>query len=197
MTKEDFNNLDIIEQSNYINEKLVEGNTLTNICKSIGLGRSTIRDRFEKAGYKYNSEIKQYQSYVEIVEHESSNDVVRTESENKQILETQSSNFINNLVVGTDNQYNYEDLIKVIENYNDLNNKMDQVYSWYVSQNSNDVVEANKFAIKEFKGDTVARSFKLYDSVQKEFMKFCKKNNKYKVQDILSTLLFEAMEKYK
>ena len=197
MTKEDFNKLDIIEQINYINEKLIEGNTLTNVCKSIGIGRSTIRDRFEKTGYKYNSEIKQYQSYVEIVEHESSNDVVRTENENKQILETQSSNFINNLVVGTDNRYNYEDLIKVIENYNDLNNKMDQVYSWYISQNSNDVVEANKFAIKEFKGDTVARSFKLYDSVQKEFMKFCKKNNKYKVQDILSTLLFEAMEKYK
>ena len=46
MTKEDFNNLDIIEQINYINEKLVEGNTLTNICKSIGIGRSTIRYRF-------------------------------------------------------------------------------------------------------------------------------------------------------
>lgn len=74
---------------------------------------------------------------------------------------------------------------------------MEEVYGWYKLQSSNDVVEPNKFRIKEFKGEAVARSFKLYDPVQKEFAKFCKKNNKYKVQDILSTLLYEAMEKYK
>ena len=76
MNKETFNDLDISEQIDYINKNLKEGSTITNICKSIGVGRSTVRDRFEKAGYKYNNEVKQYQSYIEIVDHESSNSVV-------------------------------------------------------------------------------------------------------------------------
>ena len=197
MTKEEFNSLSILEQIDYINNNLQSGSTLTNICKSIGIGRSTVRDRFEKAGYKYNSEAKQYQSYIEIVDEESSNNVVETIDEDKCPAGQVGSNFSNNAVVGTDNNYNYEDLVKIIQNYNNLNNKMEEVYGWYKLQSSNDVVEPNKFRIKEFKGEAVARSFKLYDPVQKEFAKFCKKNNKYKVQDILSTLLYEAMEKYK
>ena len=193
MNKETFNDLDISEQIDYINKNLKEGSTITNVCKSIGVGRSTVRDRFEKAGYKYNNETKQYQSYIEIVDNESSNSVV----EAVDIVEDCNVQASSNSVVGTDIQYRYEDLAKIIENYNSLNDKMNEMYNWYKLQNSNDVVEANRFAIKEFKGDTVARSFKLYDSVQKDFMKFCKKNNKYKVQDILSTLLDEAMKKYK
>lgn len=197
MTKEEFNSLDILKQIDYINSNLETGCTITNICKDIGIGRSTIRDRFEKVGYKYNAEVKQYQSYVEIVDTDCSNNVVEADKYKESFEGQVSSNFSNNAVVGTDNNYNYEDLVKIIQNYNNLNNKMEEVYGWYKLQSSNDVVEPNKFRIKEFKGEAVARSFKLYDPVQKEFAKFCKKNNKYKVQDILSTLLYEAMEKYK
>ena len=198
MKRSEFDNLNFMEQVQYVNKKLLEGTTITNICKSIGVGRSTVRDRFEKAGYKYKNEVKQYQSYIEIVDHESSNSVV----EAFDVVEDSNVQASSNAVVGmdiqyTDIQYRYEDLTKIIENYNSLNDKMNEMYNWYKLQNSNDVVEANRFVIKEFKGDTVARSFKLYDSVQKDFMKFCKKNNKYKVQDILSTLLDEAMKKYK
>lgn len=197
MTKEEFNKLDIIEQINYINDRLSEGNTLTNLAKEIGIGRSTITDRFNKVGYKYNSEVKQYQCYVEIVDQESINDVVGTKNQSEVIKEADSNNFINNIVVGTDNQISYDDLVNIINNYNAMNDKLEQMYSWYMSQNSDDVVEPNKFKIRDFKGNTISRSFKLYEPIQKEFLKFCKKNNKYKVQDILSTLLAEAMEKYK
>lgn len=212
MNKDAFNNLKVIDQINYINNKLSEGNTLTKIAKEIGIGRSTMSERFKKVGYTYNGEVKQYQCYIEIVDQESSNNVVGTANTSEDINIQASSNDVvgavdipedfnvqasSNFVVGADSQYRYEDLIKIIDNYNSLNNKMNEMYSWYKLQNSNDVVEENKFTIMEFKGDTVARSFKLYDSVQKEFLKFCKKNNKYKVQDVLSTLLYEAMKKYK
>lgn len=195
MNKEQFNALDKIDQINYINSQLLEGQTLTAVCKSIGIGRTTIRDRFEKAGYKYNAEIKQYQSYVEVVDLESSNSVVEADKFNEEVFVQASSN----PVVGSQSNYSYDDLVKVIENYAELNNKMDEVYSWYQLQNSSNgvVVEEDKFAIKDFKGDTVTRSFKMYESVQKKFMKFCKKHSQYRVQDILSTLLDEAIEKYK
>ena len=55
MDKEHFNSLEIIEQINYINDKLLEGNTLSKLAKEIGIGRSTISDRFNNVGYKYNS----------------------------------------------------------------------------------------------------------------------------------------------
>ena len=68
MNKTEFNSLDVMEQIEYINKSLLNGNTLTNICKSIGIGRSTIRDRFEKVSYKYNKSINQYESIIEIIE---------------------------------------------------------------------------------------------------------------------------------
>ena len=52
MNKTEFNNLDVLEQIEYINKNLLEGNTLTNVCKNIGIGRSTIRDRFKKVSYE-------------------------------------------------------------------------------------------------------------------------------------------------
>ncbi|WP_339102198.1 hypothetical protein WIS23_17765 (plasmid) [Clostridioides difficile] len=37
-----FDNLPIEEQIKYINNKLLEGNTLTNTCKDIGIGRTSL-----------------------------------------------------------------------------------------------------------------------------------------------------------
>ena len=175
MNKEQFDALDKIEQINYINNQLSKGQTLIDVCKSIGIGRTTIRDRFERIGYKYNNKAKQYQLYIEVIDLETSSPAVEGKP-----------------------KYINDDLKKIIENYDELNNKMDELYTWYKSQESSSLaIEEGKFTIKDFKGDTVTRSFKMYESVQKKFMKFCKKHSQYRVQDILSTLLDEAMEKYK
>ena len=53
MNKEEFDKLNILEQIDYINKELSSGKSITNTCKEIGIGRSTISDRFKKAGYKY------------------------------------------------------------------------------------------------------------------------------------------------
>ena len=52
-------------------------------------------------------------------------------------------------------------------------------------------------SIKKFEGKTVSRCYRLYEEVQKDFSEFCKKNSKYKVQDILSMALYEYMKKNK
>ena len=49
----------------------------------------------------------------------------------------------------------------------------------------------------DFEGNIVVRSYKLYESIQKEFADFCKANNKYKVQDILCQFIKDGLEKYK
>lgn len=191
MNKTEFNNLEVLEQIEYINKSLLEGNTLTNICKSIGIGRSTIRDRFKKVSYEYNKAINQYESIVEIIEAET----IAPAGVNEPIKEDikpviqQSSN----LVVGTDNEI----LTSLINNYDDMTNKLNEMYDWYKLQSSNKVVQTEKFKVDDFEGDIVVRSYKLYEPIQREFLEFCKKNNKYKVQDILSQFIKEGLEKYK
>lgn len=154
MNKTEFNSLEVLEQIEYINKSLLEGNTLTNICKSIGIGRSTIRDRFKKVSYEYNKSINQYESIVEIIEAET----IAPAGANKPIKEN----------------------IKPV-----------------IQQSSNKVVQTEKFKVDDFEGDIVVRSYKLYEPIQREFLEFCKKNNKYKVQDILSQFIKEGLEKYR
>lgn len=191
MNKTEFNNLEVMEQIEYINKSLLEGNTLTNICKSIGIGRSTIRDRFKKVSYEYNKAINQYESIVEIVEAGTiapaeANEPIKEDI--KPVIQQSS-----NLVVGTDNEI----LTSLINNYDDMNNKLNEMYNWYKLQSSNKVVKTEKFKVDDFEGDIVVRSYKLYEPIQREFLEFCKKNNKYKVQDILSQALKEFLEKYR
>lgn len=182
MERNEFDELKAIEQVKYINKKLNEGNTLTNICKSIGIGRTTIRDRFKIISYEYNKTTKQYESFIEIIEA----DNIDKKSE---ILES------SNKVVGAtlDKRKVLEDIVL---NYSDMNNKFNEMYEWYKLQSSEKVVEDKKLVIDDFEGEVVTRSYKLYESIQKEFAEFCK-GNKYKVQDILSQAIKDFLDKHK
>lgn len=50
MTKEDFNNLSISDQIEFINSNL-KNMSLTKVCNKIGVNRSTISKRFNNKGY--------------------------------------------------------------------------------------------------------------------------------------------------
>lgn len=181
MDRYTFDNLPIKEQIQYINNKLLEGYTLTNTCKDIGIGRTTIRNRFKQHGYEFNQAKKLYISIVEVVELESSSKVVTgNTSDNMALTDIPSIDFNN-----------------ILSNFNDMNNKLNEVYSWYELQSSNKVVGADKLHIDDFKGDIVTRSYKVYEDIQKEFVGFCEANKKYRVQDIISQALREFMDKYK
>lgn len=182
MDRYTFDNLPIKEQIQYINNKLLEGDTLTNTCKDIGIGRTTIRNRFKQHGYEFNQAKKLYISIVEVVELESSSKVIMQKSSNK-VVEADTNN-INNLK-------------DILYNFNEMNTKLNEVYSWYESQSSNKVVGADKLNIDDFEGNIVTRSYKIYEDIQKEFVAFCEANKKYRVQDIISQALKDFMDKYK
>lgn len=194
MIRRDFDKLEVVKQVEYINKKLIEGYTLTNLCKDIGISRSTIRDRFKKISYEYNKETNQYESIVEIVDADPrilarSTKIIKDDI-NEGILSMQKSS---NKVVGADSEI----LTNMISDYDENLSKLNEMYNWYKLQSSNKVVEAEKLKIEDFEGDLVVRSYKLYEPIQKEFTDFCKSNNKYKVQDILCQAIKEFLEKYK
>lgn len=194
------NDLDIMEQIHFINERLKEGYSLSRLDKeNIISSRKTISNRFKKIGYELNKDTNQYESIISIVEGdksedkepilESSNKVVRgDESKNKESISKSS-----NKVVRGD-QANNKLLEEIILNYADMNDKLEEVYNWYLK--SSDKVVSDDLKIHDFEGEVVTRSYKIYEPIQKEFAEYCS-SSKYRVQDLISQALKEFLEKYR
>ncbi|SHH43071.1 hypothetical protein [Tepidibacter thalassicus] len=47
MDRNEFNELDILNQIEYFNKKLKENLSISKICKNIGIARTTVTDRFK------------------------------------------------------------------------------------------------------------------------------------------------------
>lgn len=169
ITKDNFNKLEILEQIKLINE-LILNDSLTNICKSIGIDRATIRKRFKGVDYIYNKSINQY------VKEEVSINTVNT---------------VNTVNTSNKNEVDINTLIKQLKalegRVKDLENTINTI-------NTNTVNTINTIKIKEFKGDTETRAYRIYKDVQKDFKTYCKRHSEHKVQDIISSALVEFME---
>lgn len=166
ITKDNFNKLEILEQIKLINE-LILNDSLTNICKSIGIDRATIRKRFKGVGYIYNKSINQY------VKEEASINTNNT---------TNTSN------------YKEVDVNTLIKQLKALEGRVKDLENTINTINTNTVNTINTIKIKEFKGDTETRAYRIYKDVQKDFKIYCKRHSEHKVQDIISSALVEFME---
>lgn len=185
MNKDIFNELDILEQIDFINKKLKEGYSLSKLDnENIISSRKTISNRFKKVGYELNKESNQYENTIEIVKPEV-----------KEIITTSTQKQESSNIVVLGDQVNNKALEQLILNYTDMNDKLNEVYKWY-QESSNNVVIEDKLEIDDFEGNVVVRSYKLYEPIQKEFAEFCS-SSKFRVQDILSQALKEFLEKYK
>ena len=113
MKKEQFNKLDIDKQIEYFNNKLSEGESLTSICKSLGIGRSTVSDRFKKSNYKYNKSNNQY----ELVEDNGNNtDVIEANNGSCTTVEpTENGNALD--IVNLDNEDIKNNLLSLASEY--------------------------------------------------------------------------------
>lgn len=183
MNRAEFDKLDIMQQVEYINRMLLEGDTVTNVCKSIGIGRSTVRDRFKRCGYEYDKTSNNYQSIVEVVA--CPKEVIPIDTED--YIQESSGQVVEASPINAK---------ELFEKYNTMNTKLEEMYNWYKLQSSRDVVATEQLRIDDFEGAVVTRSYKLYANIQQDFADFCKKNNKYKVQDLLCQFIKEGLEKY-
>lgn len=178
MDRKTFDQLEIIEQINHINEHLNQNNSLTKIAKDIGIGRSTVSERFKKEGYIFDKKDNNYIYSTKVIIKE------------KSIPVKQKEHHENNNVVSADNNYFY--LIKVIE---DMKGQLNEVYGWY--ENQRNVIDPIELKMNKFDGEPINRTFKIYPEVQEEFKDFCTKHKEYKVQDVISQALYEFMQRYK
>ena len=181
MDRNQFDNLDLLDQITYINDNLKES-TLTKICLIIGIGRTTIRDRFIKGGYVFNAISRQYDKDNTLV--------VQTYQNNKRVAQR--------VITGSSNTFElqkYNDILELVEYKEDILEMLK-----YYNGNAN-IIEVPQLDINnlpvDLQGDIVAKTMKLYVKVFDLFDKLCGDYSSVKRQDLISLALYEFYMKYK
>lgn len=188
MKKEDFNKLDIDKQIEYFNNQLLQGGSLTSICKSIGIGRSTISDRFKKANYKYNKSNNQY----ELIDNNDDITDVK-EADNGSCTTVESIENTNNNaldIVNLDNEDIKNNLLSLASEYEILKNMIEDYRrkaSVIKQQITIDIPEA----------DSKLTTIRVNKKVLEMFNEFVEANKQYKKVDLLSQALFDFINAHK
>ena len=174
MNGEQFKALEVEQQVEYINGLLEQGDTVDNIRITLGIGKNYIRNSFKKGGYTRDKATGYYMKALATSEN------TNTTAINKKAKKKEK---------GTSN-------IKSLEaKVNGLEKQIEGIMAMLeANNNTNATSELN---IKTFKGEKVARSYKVNIEVQKQFKAFCKAHSEYEVGDILANAMLEFMNKYK
>lgn len=197
MDKEKFNKLEVLEQIQYINNELENNKSITSVCKELGIGRTTIRDRFKKAHYKYNKESNKY------IDNNSITDVTQDNIEVNNGCNTSDINKENNKSVTDVIQ---RDTVTEIINKSDeeiKNNLLDLVSNYDVLKDIIELHRRNTSVIKQQividieESDSKLATLRVNSKVLEQFNDFCKDNKQYKKVDLLSQAIKEFIEKYK
>lgn len=201
MNRKEFDNLNVEEQIEYINEKLHNGSTLTKVCNSIGIDRSTIRKRAKKVGQYYDSSLNQYvrdKSETTITSDSSKTKV--SCDENKTIVPQDKGQAIinhrdNNSTLVTDKNV-MKNLLELSKNHD----KIMEVLTWFESDkgmsNVIEVTDGIKIDLPEEKDTEFRKTVRLNDTVWNLFSKFCKEHKEFKQKDLHSQALRDYIKKF-
>lgn len=186
MDRKEFDNLDIEEQIKHMNKELVNGCTVTKVCKSIGIGRSTIRDRFMKVGQVYDSSLNQYIS--------DNSKTTLSHDENKAIVPKDIVQDVDKTIVT--NKKVLKNLIGLSESYD----KIMEMITWFQSDkdktNVIEVTEGIKIDLPEETDKEFRKTIRINDVVWEQFSEFCDKHKEFKQKDLHSQALLEYIKKY-
>lgn len=172
MDKQQFNNLEVLEQIKYINRQL-EFKSLRKICESIGIKRKAVNDKFKDVGYTLVG-----------------NQYIATDTDTKK-----ANNNNSKTVENTNN------ISITIEQYNSLEKRIKDMEKKLHTLSNNDTTNTqqkqnNDKEIKFYKNVSVVRAYRVDTEVQQRFKEYCSKNNQYKISDIISTALENFLNEY-
>jgi hypothetical protein len=207
MNKEKFKNLDILDQIEYVNNILKEGQTLTKFSEEVEISRKTISKNFSKSGYKYSQSKKQYvfeNTGIQAGEEKKYYSNI-TESNIKNTPEEESNiSVINNITTNlevTSNQKN--SLTYLMDNVERIKAILDGPNGYY-----KDITESNMetkedivkdiYNFKQAKRDYRAKTLKLDIDVQKGFERIAEdlKESGVTQQELLNYILNQYIDFY-
>lgn len=184
MNKDEFLKLDIKDKIEFINTKRREGFSSKEIRNSLQISEKRFQKLIKDANYVFSQKDKIY-----ILNEESLNN---RNYESNAIVVGKEKDYKSSEIVVTNNEYTK--LISMLNNIDDMNSKLEEMYKWYTLQTN--VVEPIELKIDKFDDIVVTRSYKIYNEIQKEFADYCK-SQPYRTQDIISQALREFLQKYK
>ena len=184
MEKDEFLKLDIKDKIDFINIKRREGLSSKEIRDLLQISEKRFQKLIKEGNYVFSQKDKIY-----IFNEESLNN---KNYESNAVVVAKEKNYRSSDIVVTNNEYTK--LISILNNIDDMNSKLEEMYKWYTLQTN--VVEPIELKIDKFDDIVVTRSYKIYNEIQKEFADYCK-SQPYKTQDIISQALKEFLQKYK
>ncbi|WP_338564364.1 hypothetical protein QJR60_17250 (plasmid) [Paraclostridium sordellii] len=199
MNKEEFNKLEILEQVQYINNELKNNKSITSVCKELGIGRSTIRDRFKKANYSYSKDLNKY------VHNDDITDVLQKSTELLKCNNGCISTDINKENNNNSTDVIQKDTVTEIINKSDeeiKNNLLDLVSNYDVLKDIIELHRRNTSVIKQQividieESDSKLATLRVNSKVLEQFNEFCKNNKQYKKVDLLSQAMKDFIERY-
>ena len=207
MNKEQFKNLDILAQIEYVNNILKEGKTLTAFSEEVEISRKTISKNFGKAGYKYSQSKKQYiinNTDVQAGEQKKYYSNI-TESNIKSTLKKESNiPVINNITTNLEISNNQKNsLIYLMDNVDRIKAILDGQNEYYKDitdsniEKKEDIVR-DIYNFKQAKRDYRAKTLKLDVEVQKGFEKIAEnlKDSGVTQQELLNYILNQYIKFY-
>lgn len=192
MDRNKFDGMQVLEQIDYINSRLSEGETLRDITNDISIARSTLRDRFIKENYIFNKSNNTY-----------------SKSNDKSIIKVSNDNMTHSSSSRPKRINNNKKELQSIEEFNNIksdlteliNNKAELLEMLKDYKNHTNVIDIPMLDINSLPGemqkDITTKSFKVYKPVYSLFDKLCKDYVSIKKQDIVSLALLEFYNRYK
>ena len=207
MNQEQFKNLDILAQIEYVNNILKEGKTLTAFSEEVEISRKTISKNFSKAGYKYSQSKKQYileNTDVQAGEQKKYYSNI-TESNIKSTPKKESSiPVINNITTNLEiSNHQKNSLIYLMDNVDRIKAILDGQNEYYKDitdsniEKKEDIVR-DIYNFKQVKRDYRAKTLKLDVEVQKGFEKIVEdlKDSGVTQQELLNYILNQYIKFY-
>lgn len=207
MNKEQFKNLDILAQIEYVNNILKEGKTLTAFSEEVEISRKTISKNFGKVGYKYSQSKKQYileNTDVKAGEQKKYYSNI-TESNIKSTPERESNiPVINNITTNLEISNNQKNsLIYLMDNVDRIKAILEGQNEYYKDitdsniEKKEDIVR-DIYNFKQAKRDYRAKTLKLDVEVQKGFEKIAEdlKDSGVTQQELLNYILNQYIKFY-
>lgn len=197
MNREEFNQLDIKGQVDYFNEELKqENNNFNAICKSIGVSKNTILNRFKKEGLlpaKQGQKIIAFYDYLTTENSEVKNSEVKNiRAENSALTNLTSEKLpMKNKSKASDPK----DIDLILKRIELLEKKVEEYNTKLccTKEHLNGEFRSDKDFINSYE-NTTTKTFKIDVEVYQELENLFDKYKMYKRQDIVSSLLKYALD---
>ena len=164
----------------YINQKLREGLTVSEIRKELGFGEKKFQKDIKELHYKFNQKTKQYENI---------------EDDNKMTLVAMNNVDGSQMLVTNELQSN---MIQLSKDYERINKMLE----WFENERDNDTTNvtvriSEGLSINYERSNEVRKTLRLDENVYSSLIELSEEHEQYTVKDLVTQAIYEFVNKYK